>query len=71
MSLYLEDKMQAPSQPSSSEFEVLGKQVKQILQGMAATGQWAEAYGVAEQLMALLPDDLEVIRLKQEILQHI
>ena len=54
----------------SEEFQVLGKQVKQVLQGLVANEQWGEAYGVADQLLALLPGDLEVLKLKQEIIRH-
>ncbi len=71
LSIYLEEKLQSPSQPVSAEFEALGRQIKQVLQGMIAAGQWAEAFGIAEQLISLLPDDLEVIKLKQEILRHL
>ena len=32
--------------------------------------QWDEAYGVAAKLLPLLPDDLEVLQMKQEILRQ-
>ena len=35
-----------------------------------ANQQWEEAYGVNAQLVTLLPDDLEILRLKQEILRE-
>lgn len=71
LSGYLEENLQAPQQPASEEFQALGRQVKQVLHGLVNAGQWQEAYGVAEQLIALLPGDLEVLKLKQEILRHI
>ena len=71
LSNYLEEKLQTPRQPVSEEFESLGNQVKQVLRGLVETGQWQEAFGVAEQLMALLPNDLEVLKMKQDILRHI
>ena len=49
---------------------LLGEQVKQILRGLINGGQWDEAYGVMEQLLSLLPDDLEVLQMKQEILRQ-
>lgn len=52
----------------SEEFAVLGGQVKQILRGMIDNGQWTEAQGIMTQLLSLLPDDPEVLRMKQEIL---
>ncbi len=67
---YLEVKIKEPKQPVSDEFVVLGNQVKQVLMGLIANGQWGEAYGVADQLLALLPGDLEVLKMKQEIMQH-
>lgn len=71
LSEYLEEKMKAPRQPVSEEFSALGNQVKQMLLGLMESGQWQQAYGVSEQLAALLPGDLEVLKLKQEIMSHI
>lgn len=71
VSEYLEEKMKAPKQPASEEFAVLGKQVKQMLLGLMEAGQWQQAYGVAEQLSTLLPGDLDVLKLKQEIMGHL
>ncbi len=71
LSEYLEEKMKEPKQPVSEEFAALGGQVKQMLLGLIQNEQWREAYGVAEQLTALLPGDLEVLKLKQEIMSHI
>ncbi len=68
---YLEEKIKEPQQPVSDEFAILGRQVKQMLLGLMENGQWPEAYGVAEQLTALLPNDLEVLKLKQEIMGHL
>ena len=66
---YLEEEMSASGPAVSEEFTALGRQVKQVLYGLMENKQWQEAYGVADQLAALLPDDLEVLRLKQEILR--
>lgn len=71
LSEYLEEKMNAPQQPVSEEFAILGKQVKQMLLGLMENGQWREAYGVADQLITLLPGDLEILKLKQEIMGHL
>lgn len=70
LSDYMEEKMKEPPQQVSEEFQVLGNQVKQVLLGLVANEQWGEAYGVAEQLAALLPGDLEVLKLRQEIMKH-
>lgn len=67
---YLNEKLKNPPRPASPEFAILGGQVKQMLHGLIANGQWNEAYDVNAQLISLLPDDLEVLRLKQEILRQ-
>ncbi len=67
---YIEEKTAPPKTPVSAEFEMLGRQIKQMLPSLMAQGQWAEAYSVVNQLMTLLPDDLEVLKLKQEITEH-
>ena len=69
LSDYMEEKMKEPPKVSE-EFQILGAQVKQVLQGLVMNEQWGEAYGVAEQLLSLLPGDLEVLKMKQEITRH-
>lgn len=66
---YLLDQIRNPTRTVSQEFLQLGGQVKQALKGMIAQGQWEEAYGVVARFAAILPDDLEVLRLKQQILR--
>lgn len=70
LSRYLEEKMSASGPAVSEEFAALGRQVKQVLCGLMENKQWQEAYGVVNQLAALLPEDLEVLKLKQEILRQ-
>lgn len=70
LSDYMEEKIKEPPKPVSEEFTILGNQVKQMLLGLISNEQWGEAYGVADQLLALLPGDLEVVKLKQEIMRH-
>jgi regulator of sirC expression with transglutaminase-like and TPR domain len=70
LSRYLEKKMSASGPAVSEEFAALGRQVKQVLYGLMENKQWQEAYGVVNQLAALLPEDLEVLKLKQEILRQ-
>ena len=64
----IDEQANRPQTTVSEEFAALGLQVKQVLYGLIENRQWVEAYGVAAQLASLLPDDLEVLRLKQEIL---
>lgn len=70
LSRYLEEKMSVSGPAVSEEFAALGRQVKQVLYGLMENKQWQEAYGVVNQLAALLPEDLEVLKLKQEILRQ-
>ena len=68
--LFRSEEIQSPKQAVPEEFMLLGEQVKQVLRGLIDGGQWTEAYGVMGQLLSLLPDDLEVLRMKQEILRQ-
>lgn len=65
---HLTEQIEKPPKVVSEEFAALGKQVKGVLSGLMEKGQWEEAYGVTAQLIPLLPDDLEVLRMKQIIL---
>ena len=67
---YLTEQMEAPPQAVSKEFELLGGQVKQAVTDLMEKRQWQDAYGVTGQLVTLLPDDLEVLRMKQLILRE-
>ncbi len=67
---YLTEEMEKPPQTISKEFELLGGQVKQVLTGLMDKQQWQDAYGVTGRLVTLLPDDLEVLRMKQMILRE-
>lgn len=70
LSRYLTEQIETPPQTVSKEFELLGGQVKQVLTGLMENRQWQDAYGVTGRLVTLLPDDLEVLRMKQIILRE-
>lgn len=60
------------SQPQvSEEFITFGNQIKPVILGLIANGQWNDAYSMTEQLLTLMPDDSEVLEMKQEIMRHI
>lgn len=60
------------SQPQvSEEFITFGRQIKPAILGLIANEQWNEAYSMTEQLLTLLPDDPEVLEMRQEIMRHI
>ena len=67
---HLEEQKHRTDNGAPEEFQVLGTQVKQVLRGLIDAKQWDEAYGVAAKLLPLLPDDLEVLQMKQEILRQ-
>ena len=67
---YIKEEVNRPKEPVSEESEILGRQVKQVLMGLMENGQWEEAFGVVNQLMALLPGDPEILKMKQEIIAH-
>lgn len=54
-----------PPQNENPEFQQLAVQMKTAIVEMLKKGQAKEAIGVIEQLLPLLPDDLELLRLKQ------
>ena len=56
---------------SKEEFQKLAKQTKQALKEMITNGQYQEALSVVTQLSVLLPDDLELLRLRQNIFQQV
>lgn len=66
----LEEQIHSSQRTVPEEFLILGNQVKQVLHDLMEKKQWEEAYGVSAQLVSLLPDDLDVLRMKQEILHH-
>ena len=55
-------------QVGNAEFQQLGVQVKQQVKQMIDNQQYEVALPIISQLIQLLPSDLEVIRLKQQIL---
>ena len=57
-------------QKAGGEFEVLGRQIKEVLGGMIERREYVQAEPIMEQLLTLLPDDLEVLKMKQVMLQN-
>ena len=52
----------------NQEFQQLGVQVKQQVKQMIENHQYEAAFPIVTQLLQLIPDDLELVRLKQKIL---
>lgn len=55
------------AQTGNPEFQQLAVQMKAAIEEMLKKGQAQEAAGIIEQLLPLLPDDLELLRLKQRV----
>lgn len=57
-------------EPTSPEFLALAGQVKQTVQYLIQEGRYEESLPLVQQLSSLLPKDLEVVRLRQELWSH-
>lgn len=64
-------KMSTQVQNTGEEFQVLAGQMKAALRTMIGGGQYAEALTVILQLSPLLPEDLELLRMRQNVLQKV
>ena len=54
---------------ASDEFAQLAVQMKEAVQGIIANRQHKEALAVIEQLLPLLPNDLDILKLRQKALR--
>lgn len=68
---YIVGMSEKASVPQNPEFAMLGGQIKQMVKGLLANGQFREAESVLGQLTMLLPDDMEVLKMKQILMQHL
>lgn len=64
-------KMSTPVQNTGEEFQALAGEMKAALRTMINGGQYAEALTVILQLSPLLPEDLELLRMRQNVLQKV
>lgn len=56
---------------TDTEFYELGVQVKQTLEEFVQNGQYVQALPILEQLTRMLPNDLEVLKMRQTILKKL
>ncbi len=63
-------KMNDPAQNADTEFLQLAGQMKEALHTLLATGQTVQAAAILEQILPLLPQDLELIRYRQEFIRR-
>ena len=57
-------------QNSGEEFQMLAQQMKGTLRTMLDNRQYAQALQIILQMSALLPEDLELLRMRQNILRE-
>ena len=63
------DEISQPEQ-ANPEFLALGTQVKYIVRSLIQENRYEDALPFIQQLSTLLPKDLEVVRLRQELWSH-
>lgn len=64
----LKDSMDNPAPVSGEEFQILAEQMKSSLSMLIEQEQYTQALPVMQQLCTLLPEDLELLRLRQRLL---
>lgn len=64
-------RVENPVQNTDKEFLMLAHQMKKILQAMLDAEQYPQALQIILQLSSLLPEDLELLRIRQKVLQEI
>ena len=64
-------RVETPAMNTGAEFQMLAGQMKEALKAMIEKQQYAEALPIILQLSPLLPEDLELLRMRQNVLQNI
>lgn len=65
----ISQKAEFPAQNTGEEFQLLARQMKEVLRTQIENGQHAEALPIILQLSPLLPHDLELLRMRQTVLR--
>lgn len=63
------ERQKEESRQAAGEFQVLARQIKARLHALLEAGQYQAALAVAEQMLALLPEDKEILQIKEKILE--
>ena len=58
-----------PAQNAGKEYQKIAAQLKEVLSALTEQGKYAEAMSILPQLVSLLPEDLELLRIKQRLLK--
>ena len=64
----LKNEIDRPAPAAGPEFEQLAAQMKAALSAMLQAGQYQEATSVLTQLLPLLPNDMELLKIQQQLL---
>ena len=64
----MKNRLENPVPDAGEEFRMLAGQMKQSLSMLTEQGQYAQAQPVMQQLCSLLPEDLELLRMRQRLL---
>lgn len=67
----LKNEIEHPIQSAGAEFEQLAVQMKAVLHAMVQSGQYMEAMSVLPQLLPLLPNDMELLKIQQIVLVNL
>ncbi len=68
---FLQNEMRYPSAGAGPEFEGLALQMKAALKAMVESRQYRETLQVVNQLLPLLPEDLELLKIQQILIGHL
>lgn len=66
----ISQKAELPVQNMGEEFQLLARQMKEVLRTQIDHGQYTEALPIILQLSPLLPEDLELLRMRQAVLRE-
>ena len=66
----MSQKAELPVQNTGEEFQLLARQMKEVLRAQIEHGQHTEALPIILQLSPLLPEDLELLRMRQTVLRE-
>lgn len=67
----LKNEAECPAPAAGAEFDQLAMQMKAALKAMIQNQQYAEAMSVLAQLMPLLPEDMELVKMHQTLLKKL
>ena len=67
----LKNEMNHPTPTAGPEFDQLAIQMKDALKAMIENKQYTEAMSVLNQLLPLLPNDMELLKIQQRLLAHL